>query len=105
MWSGSVCHCFQPRRVTENDGENVVEIVRNSAGERTEAFHFLRLHQLLLEPLSFRVVEKITLEFLQLALFVETPKETRHHINRFAIALAQFHFVRVDRLALPNEIK
>ena len=40
----------QQRGVAVNDGENVVEIVRDAAGELADGLHFLRLAQLLLQP-------------------------------------------------------
>ena len=47
---------FQARGVPEDDGENVIEIVRNSACQRSKAFHSLRLHKLLFKTLAFRVI-------------------------------------------------
>ena len=58
---------FQPGGVAEDDGEDVVEIMRDAAGERAEAFHLLRLDELLLESLALGVVEEIALHFLELA--------------------------------------
>src|SRR3954451_18131597 len=48
--------------VAQNDGEDVVKIMRDTAGERAEAFHLLRLDELLFEPLPMRVVKEISLE-------------------------------------------
>ena len=38
------------RGIPQDDGENVVEIVRNAGGETANGFHFLRLAKLVLEP-------------------------------------------------------
>ena len=40
----------QKRSVAVDDGENVVEIVRDAAGELADGLHFLRLAQLFLQP-------------------------------------------------------
>ena len=40
----------QQRGVAVNDGEDVVEIVRDAAGELADGLHFLRLAQLFLQP-------------------------------------------------------
>ena len=52
---------LQPDGVAEDNGEDVVEIMGDAAGEGAEAFHFLRLDQLLLEALAIGVVKEITL--------------------------------------------
>ena len=48
--------------------ENIVEIVRDPAGQSAEPFHLLRLDELLLEPLTFRVVKQVDVQLAQLAL-------------------------------------
>ena len=49
----------EQRGVALNDGENVVEIVRDAAGELADGFHLLRLAQLLLQlPLRRDVAEQ-----------------------------------------------
>ena len=46
----------QQRRVTEDDGEDVVKIMRHAASELADGFHFLRLAQLFFQPLMQRDV-------------------------------------------------
>ena len=48
----------QQRGVAVNDGEDVVEIVRDAAGKLADGLHFLRLAQLLLQPPLRRDVTK-----------------------------------------------
>ncbi len=40
----------EERCVAVDDGENVVEVVRDAAGELADGLHFLRLAELLLQP-------------------------------------------------------
>ncbi len=51
--------------VSQNDGEDIVEIVRDPACQSPQAFHFLRLDELLLESLSLGVVKQIDLQLRQ----------------------------------------
>ena len=101
---GFCAETFEPVGVAQNDGENVVEIVRDSSRQRAEAFHFLRLHQLLLEALSFRVVKKVNLKLGQLAV-AESPNNARHHIDRIAIALPHLELMPVDDSLLPHDLE
>ena len=48
--------------IAEDNGEDVVKIMRDAAGQGTQAFHLLGLDKLLLEALAFGVVEKIALQ-------------------------------------------
>ena len=48
----------QKRRVAVNDGEDVVEIVGNPAGELADGLHFLRLAELLLQPALRHIAEQ-----------------------------------------------
>ena len=43
------------RHLAESDdgGQQVVEVVRDAAGQLSDSFHLLRLPELLLEPLQF----------------------------------------------------
>src|SRR4029077_18033125 len=88
-------------RVAENDREDVIKVVRDTAGQRAETFHFLRLDQLLLETLSLGVVEKINVEIGKIALR-EISNKTRDDINRVAVALPHFQFVPIDHPVVTN---
>jgi hypothetical protein len=47
-----IMELFQQRRMPHDDAEDVVEVVRNAAGERADAFESLRLVELLLQQFS-----------------------------------------------------
>src|SRR5712691_12835041 len=61
---------LQPGGVAEDNGEDVIEIMRDAAGERAEALHLLRLDKLLLEPFALRVVEEVTFQLGQVPALV-----------------------------------
>ena len=70
--------------VVEDDGKDIVKIVRDAAGQRAEAFHLLRLDELLLEAFPLGIVKKINLEIAQVSLRIALPDKARGDVDGFA---------------------
>ena len=93
---------LDPNGVAVDDREDVVEVVRDAAGESAQALHFLRLNELLLEPLSLRIVKEIALQLRRVPLGVEAAGEACGHIDGVAVALVHLELVALDVLVRPH---
>src|ERR1051325_202079 len=82
--------------IGEDDGEQVVEVVRDAAGELPDRFHLLRLAELLLEPAALAHVFREHLMAVHSAVFVAHGPSVQTHRHQLAVLLAPLH-LRLDR--------
>jgi len=78
----------QQAAVAVDDGEQVVEVVGDAAGEQADAFHLLRLAVLLLQPLVFGEVEEGALDALGLGLVGGQVVDVGEHQDLAAVGAA-----------------
>src|SRR5881628_6299 len=78
---------LQPGGVAEDNAKDVVEVVRDSARKRAEAFHLLGLDKLLFEPFPLGVVEEISFQLGQLAGSIESSEKPCGHIQAVSVSL------------------
>src|SRR2546421_11699850 len=80
--------------VAENGGEEIVEVVSDTAGQLAEGFHFLRTNELILELFSRRDVHERTDETHRLAVPIANDGGALKEIEIGAVHVPEPVFAR-----------
>ena len=78
----------QPAGLPADHHQQIVEVVRDAAGEPADRFHLLRLTELLFELLVRGEVVELAADGRELAAVAEEPGRADEHVHRAAVAPA-----------------